>query len=395
MMRNIARTVVGVVLVLAVAWGGLWWYAQERLQAGIKGWIAQNTSNGAVQVTYDSIVQGRSPFAAEVTLINPRWSIQPAGASAPLTLSTPSFGLRIGVANPLVVHVDIARQILVGTPKGDVSVTYGSLDITEHLNSKALFDTRILPFRSFATTGSDLSILAGNGIVPVLHIGSFTEHGSLNPQAGLKDTAYAADLTLQDLSSPTLPVLMALAGKGTNVPFDNNIKEIGLSTTLSGPVPADWKQQFDAYQAAALGPDKNKILVQNLHNWASQGGTGTAGLTLAIGPSTLNVNGNVAFDANAQPNGTADITADHLDDFTATLTNAVPQLQQDISSAEAVLSPYLSTTAAGGQVLNAHVAYGTAGVLVNGERKADMPPLDWATLENPPAPAAQASGDGS
>jgi hypothetical protein len=188
---------------------------------------------------------------------------------------------------------------------------------------------------------------------------------------------------------------MALAGKGTNVPFGNNIKEIGFSAALSGPVPADWKQQIAAYRAAALGPDKNKIIVQNLHNWALQGGTGTAGLTLAIGPSTLNANGNLAFDANAQPNGTADITADHLDAFTATLTGAVPQLQEDISSAEAVLSPYLSTTAAGGQVLNAHVVYGKAGVLVNGARKADMPPLDWAALENPPAPAVQAPGDGS
>jgi hypothetical protein len=395
MMRSMARTVVGVVLILAVAWGGLWWYAQERLQAGIRGWIAQNTSNGAVQITYDSIVRGHSPFAADVTLINPRWSIQPAGASAPVTLSTPSFGLRIGVANPLVVHVDVARQILVGTPKGDISITYGSLDITEHLNPKALFDTGILPFRSFTTTASDMSLLAGNGIVPVLHIGSFAEHGSVNPQAGPKDIAYAADLTLQDLSSPTLPVLMALAGKGTNVPFDNNIKEIALSTTLSGPVPADWKQQIAAYRTAALGPDKNKILIENLHNWALQGGTGTAGLTLAVGPSTLNVNGNLAFDGTVQPNGTADITADHLDAFTATLTSAVPQLQGDISSAEAVLSPYLSTTAAGGQVLNAHVAYGKAGVLVNGERKADMPPLDWAALENPPAQAVQAPGDGS
>jgi len=395
MMRGMARLAAGVVLVLAVAWAGLWWYAQERLEAGINGWIAQTTSNGAVQITYDSIVQGHSPFAAEVTLVNPRWSIQPAGASAPLTFSAPSFGLRIDVTDPLVVHVDIARQLLASTPKGDISITYSSLDIAEQLNPQALFNTSIQPFRGFTSTASDINVLAGNGIVPVLHIGSYAEHGSVNPQAGVKDTAYAMDVTLQDVSSPTLPVLMALAGKGTKVPFDNNIKTIGITIALSGPVPADWQQQVAAYRAAAFGPDKNKIVVQNLHNWALQGGTATAELRLAVGPSTLNANCTLAFDANAQPNGATDITADHLDAFTATLTSAIPQLQQDISGAEAALSPYLSATAAGGQVLTAHVAYGKAGVLVNGARKADMPPLDWAALETPPAPAPQAPGDGS
>lgn len=395
MMRSMIRFVAAVVLVLAVAWGALWWYAQQRLQMGINGWIAQTTSDGAVQITYDSIVRGTSPLAAEVTLINPRWTFQAAGTNGPLTISAPSFGLRINAADPLVVHVDLAHQLLLGTPWGATSVTYGSLNIAERLNPQALFNTSILPFNGFTTTASDISVLAGNGIVAVLHIGSFAEHGSVNPQAGAKDIAYAGDITLQDISSPTLPVLMALAGKGTNVPFGNNIKQLSLSATLSGPVPADWKQQVAAYRAAALGPDKNKILVQGLHNWALQGGNATAGLALAVGPSTLSATGNLAFDTDAQPNGTADINADHLDAFTAELTSAIPQLQQNINIAEGVLSPYLSTTTAGGQVLTAHVAYGKAGVVVNGGRKADMPPLNWDRLENPPAPPAQAPGDGS
>lgn len=395
MMRSMTRLAAAVVLILAVAWGGLWWYAQERLQTGINGWIAQTTSDGAVQITYDRVIRGHSPLAAEVTLVNPRWSMQAANVSGPVTISAPSFALRIDVTNPLVVHVEMAHQVLVGTPWGATSITYDNLDIAEQLNPQALFNTSILPYRGFTTTGSNINVLAGNGIVPVLRIGSFAEHGTVNPQAGAKDTAYAADVTLQNITSPTLPVLMALAGKGTTVPFDNTIKEIGIAVTLSGPVPADWQKQIAAYRAAALGPDKNKILVQSLHNWALQGGTATARLTLAVGPSTLNANGNLAFDTNAQPNGTADINADHLDAFTAALTSAVPQLQEDIGSAEAVLSPYLSTTTTGGQVLTAHVAYGKSGVLVNGEKKADMPPLDWNALANPPPPAPQAPGDGS
>ena len=140
---------------------------------------------------------------------------------------------------------------------------------------------------------------------------------------------------------------------------------------------------------------RQELLIQAAHRWAAQGGNGKASLTLVVGPSTLNANGAVVFDANAQPSGTADISADHLDAFTAAITGAYPELAQNIAQIETELSPYLSATDTGGQVVNVHVVYGKPGVMVNGSRKADMPPIDWSTLENPPAPVAQAPGDGS
>jgi len=111
-----------------------------------------------------------------------------------------------------------------------------------------------------------------------------------------------------------------------------------------------------------------------------------------VGPSTLSADAAVQFDANVQPSGTADLTADHLDAFSAAVTAAYPQVQDNVNQIEAQLSPYLSTTDDGGQVLTIHLIYGSGAVSINGQKVSDMPPIDWDMLENPPA---QAAGDGS
>ena len=123
-----------------------------------------------------------------------------------------------------------------------------------------------------------------------------------------------------------------------------------------------------------------------------QGGKADGRLNLAVGPSTLNAGGDVSFDANAQPQGKADLTADHLDAFSAAITNAYPDAQNAVNEAQARLSPYLSSTDTGGQTLTMHVVYGIGAVNINGQKVSDMPPLNWDILENPPA---QAPGDGS
>ena len=70
MMRGIARLLLGIVVVLAVAWGGLWWYTEGRLHdmlatnAGLR-----NTDDGNSVVSYDSISKGTNPLAASATLL--------------------------------------------------------------------------------------------------------------------------------------------------------------------------------------------------------------------------------------------------------------------------------------------------------------------------------------
>jgi len=391
MMRGIARLLLGVVVVLAVAWGGLWWYTEGRLHdmlatnAGLR-----DTNDGSSMVSYDSITKGSNPLTASATLHNLRWSLSAPGEDTPSVISMAQVTVWIDAFNPLVMHLGLPNRIDVSTPRGVGSATFGSIAISMGLDPHALFNRKI-----YAVTGQTMAIHDINGLVagsfPVVHIDDIAGHETINAGAGPTQTALTAEDSIDGVSLPSALVMLA------HVPFGGKIAHIGFNMSFSGP--ADWAGLMQQLHTPQLSEqDKRKLVVQAAHNWAENGGNGKASMNVALGPSTLNAGGTVAFDANAQPNGTADVDANHLDAFTTSLINAYPQLQQSIVNIEAQLSPYLATTDAGGQVLNVQVAYGKPGVVVNGTRKADMPPLDWATLENPPAPVApvvQAPGDGS
>lgn len=391
MMRSMVRLAVGVVVVLAVVWGGLWWYIEGRLQDALAtNAMLRNTNDGSSVVSYDSITKGTNPLTASATLHNLRWSLRAPGDDATSVISLAQVTISIDAFNPLVMQFGLPNRIDVSTPKGAGAATFGSIAISMGLNPHALFNRQI-----YAVTGQIMAIHDINGLVagnfPFVHIEDITGHETVNAGAGANGTALAAEDSIDGIALP--PMLVAMA----HIPFGGKITHIGFSTTLSGPI--DWSGLMNQLHTPQLSQDdRQKIIIQAAHAWAAQGGSGKIGLSLAVGPSTLNANGSVLFDNNAQPSGTADAAADHLDALTAAITNAYPQVQQSVVNIEAQLSPYLTTTDAGGQMLNVHVVYGKPGVLVNGTKKADMPPLDWAKLENPPAPPApvvQAPGDGS
>jgi hypothetical protein len=179
-----------------------------------------------------------------------------------------------------------------------------------------------------------------------------------------------------------------------SIPFGGKITHLGLTLNVSGPLPANLSGLADQIRAAAQDPvAEQKVFMPVVHDWATQGGNGNFSLTTIIGPSTLTAGAAVKFDADVQPEGTADITANHLDQFTGAITNAYPDAQSDIAQAEAQLSQYLTTTSDGGQTLTMHVVYGSGAVNVNGEKVGPLPPVDWNTLENPP-PASDTPDNG-
>jgi hypothetical protein len=389
MMRGIARSAVGIVVVLAVAWGGLWWYVEGRLHDMLAASASmQNTSDGSSVISYDGISRGTNPLTASATLHNLHWSLLAPGEDTPSVIEAAQVTAWIDAFNPLVMHIGLPNRVDVATPRAGGSVTFETIAINAGLNPRALWDRNI-----YALTGQNLAIqnmnvLAGGGNFPLLHVDNIAGQETFNPGAGPSQTALAGQYSLDGVALS--PLFVALG----HVPFGGKITHLGFSVMLSGA--ADWTGLMDQLRSQDLSErDRGELVLHATHDWAAQGGNGKANLTLTLGPSTLNAAGAVAFDAKAQPSGTADVTADHLDALTSALINAYPQLQQSIVTLEAQLSPYLTTTDVGGQVLNVHIAYGKPGVLVNGERKADMPPIDWAALENPPAPVPQAPGDGS
>jgi hypothetical protein len=390
-MRTFIRLLLLLVIVLGAAWVALWWYAEGRMQAGIVNWANQTSATPNMKVSYDSIAHGTSPLAATVTLTNLRITVQTSADEQPVVVTLPSFAMEIDATNPLVVQEILPPQINFSGARGDGAITFGNVSISQHIDPQALFNPKIVPFRGADAAAGNINLLASGGSLMILHIDSYALHGVINRSAGAGQTAFSGNETFNGIA------LSPLLTKLGSVPFNGQIAQFGISMNIGGPVPAGWQNFFQQLNMLPVGDmaDRRKITLTAMHDWAAQGGSASLGITLDVGPSALNADASVNFDANVQPSGTADVTADHLDAFSSTVTGAYPQLQGTVSQIEAELSPYLSTSDADGQVLTIHLTYGSGAVNINGQKVTDMPPVDWNTLENPPAPPAQAPGDGS
>lgn len=393
MMRNLVRVLAGIVLVLAVLWGGTWWYVQERLRDGLLNYAARNnTEDGSNTLSYGSITTGTNPFTASAAMNDVRWTVKPPAPAAPMVITYAQTGLSIDMFNPLVLHLLFPNRLDISASQGSVSVTFGNSSGSARLDPRALFNRQVYPLTNWNDSAQDISVLA-DGAIEFLHIDGVSTTGSIHEAATPDQTALVAHESADNISLPHWVV------SKWQLPFDGKVNHLQFDLTASGP--CDWSALVQQISVPQLNThDKSKALLQAVHDWAAKGGNAKASLVLAIGPTTLNASTNVAFDSNAQPSGTANVTANHLDSFTAALTTAYPPLQQSIAGLEGRYSSYLTTNAADGQALNLHIAYSKDGVLVNGARVADMPPIDWNALENasvpdvaPPVP--QASGDGS
>jgi hypothetical protein len=378
-MRGIVKFLLSLIVGIAIIWVGFWWYAEARLQSGFQGWADQQAAAGW-KISYDSLKRGTSLTDAAINITNLSLT-PPAGTTGETaTFSLPTLALRIDALNPLVFHTDLPSKIsmAIGNNIG-VVINTGSIALSENLDPNTLFNRAAYPFRGGDLAASNIDILASEGSLLVLHIDSITSHADLNLQATSAGTAVSSQTAFDGI------VLSPLLTRIASIPFDGKVTHLAFAGTFSGPVP-DGLMNL-ASQIEAVPHDlaaQQQLIIPVIHKWASEGGSGKISLNLGIGPSTAQAAATVKFDANLQPNGTADLTADHLDQFTGAITNAYPQLQSNVVQAEAELTPYLTTTDQGGQSLGMHLTYGPAGVNINGQKVSDMPPTDWSTLENPP-----------
>jgi len=386
-MRAVIKFLLGLILVLAIAWVGLWWYAEGRLQNGFETWADTQAASGW-KITYTALNRGTSPMRALITVTDLTLTPPADAAGETGTITLPGMAFRIEALNPLVFHIDLPNKISVAVGQNiGLAINTSSIAITEALDPNALLNKAAYPFRGGDFSATNMDILASEGSLLVLHIDSISGHEDLNLGAGSADTA------LSSTASFTGIALSPLFTKVAQIPFNGQVSSLSFGVILSGPVPDNLRALAAQISAASAGDEaaQQKIIVPVVRKWASQGGSGSMSLGFTIGPSTAKADAAVKFDANLQPSGTADLSADHLDEFTAAITSAYPQVQDTISQAEAQLTPYLTTTSAGGQTLGMNATYGPPGVTINGTKVADMPPVNWDALENPPAaaPAAQ------
>lgn len=383
-MRVVVRTLLGLLAVLAVLWLGLWWWAEARMQDGMQNWLARFQPQSGVKISYDSISRGVSPLAASLTVSGLHYTVQPQdGSIGPFSMTFPSFVLRADIWDPLDLRFIFPSQVNIDTPRADVTVTFGSCEETGRIDLNALLKHEIDPFTSLTLAASDINVLASSGSLAILHIDSIDGLAKLNRQAGAGETAFSDEMTISNIALS--PLVTRLAA----IPFGGAISEFSAGFSLTGPIPADWQQFYARYNKVPVTdqPGHARLILQALHEWALRGGSADGSVKLVIGPSTLTAAGTAKFDSNAQPSGTASLTADHLDEFAGAIASAYPATQNAINNIQARLSPYLTSSQAGGQTLGLQVTYGKGSVTVNGQTS-PLPPLDWSKLENTPLPAS-------
>jgi hypothetical protein len=390
-MKNFARLLVLLLILVAASYLGLWWWAEGQMADALTQTVKNITANGLYTETDDGITRGTSPLTASATINNLRLTIQDPKIPQGITLTIPSVALFINASQPTLLNLTWPSQIGISTPKGDVAITFGSAVETATLDMHAVLNREPYPINSANFSATDVNVLASSGSLRVLHVDSISGSLSLNRDATAQQTAYQFSETFNNLA------LAPLITRIGSIPFNGTITQFGVAGAISGPVPADLMAIRS--QIMALPADdqagRSQLLLQAVHEWAAAGGHATGSTTLTIGPSTLNASGSVAFDQTAQPSGKADVTANHLDEFTGAITNAYPQTQDSISQAEAQFSPYLTSTDSGGQTLTLHITYGPNGVSLNGQPPTPMPPLNWDQLLAPPPAPAQGDGSGA
>lgn len=386
-MRRLIKWLIGIIILVILAWLGFWVYAEMRLKQLVTAEVDQINASSTQHLAYSKLATSSSPLVAGITLLNPHLEVNVDPTTPPITASAARIGAYINVWNPLTLHIDMPLKVVLGNPAEVGVLTFASAHITETLTPSVLIGNTQNPVAAGDAQLTGIDLLASNGSLPVAHIDSLTTQETMNAQANKNQTALAASDDIKNFSlSPLFTHMLSL-------PFNGTISHFSSFVTVSGPL--NWEQI--AQQSAKLQNDdqREQFLLKKTHEWAQAGGHAQGNLTLLVGPTHLLSDFTLGFDAQVQPEGKANITANHIGQFTNALVAAYPNLQGWATEAENLLSPYLSTTMQDGQVLAIHLNYGQTGVFVNGQKAEDMPFFDWNNLLNVTSQPAFAPGDGS
>lgn len=374
-MSKAIKWIVALVILLIVLWVAFWVYAQIQLRDVVQSKISTINSTGQEHVSYDRITTSSSPFVISVTLINPSLTKAAQNGAPPIQISTASIGASLSLFHPLTIREYLTPRIDVKIGENTGVVTFGDISSVNILRPSVWWGNTSNPIIQSDAQISNMQILGSNGSLSLVTIGNIQSHEIIGPS-----TTTAAQMAgFVKLSMDDLQVAPAFT-QMLRLPFGGEVKHLDMSFTLFGPLDA---AAIDKALNQAPSDQHLKIAVQTIKSWAAAGGHILATLNLDVGPSTLTANMATAFDKQSQPNGTVNVTANHLDQFTAALEAAYPNLQDKLTQMQSNLAPYLSTTTQGGQVLNMHTVFGQTGVVINGKQTSTTPvTINWDTLEN-------------
>lgn len=382
------------IILIIILWIAFWFYAENHLKQAVEANIAKINKSGVESVSYTGITTSSSPLVVSVKLVDPVLTIA-IPQKQPIIIRAPYAGATLSLLHPLTLTgmVPLRMDLLVG--QNQAAITFAHAVDINTLAPGVWWGDFSNPITHTQQDFSDIQLLGSNGSMALVRIDTLNIDETVHTQTTAQQSAVTIHVAMAGLqvAAPFTQLL--------RLPFNGEITQLNTAFTASGPF------DFVAFdkQFKQLAPqDRGKFLFTNLHQWASAGGHALWTMTLIMGPSTLNSALTLGFDKQAQPEGSLNVTANHLDQFSASLISAYPQATDQINQVQAQLAPYLTTTTEGGKVLGLHVVFNSNGSFVNGTRTENAPSepiIDWKTLETTgdlsgAAPAAPyAPGDGS
>jgi hypothetical protein len=370
-----------ILLVIVVSWLWAWNHAQSRMAALQRQWIekVQNENAGAV-ITYDGIVKGSNPFVAKVMTKNLRISMHlPTEGmdDPPFVIEPIDLTYSISLFSPTVMHVEIPQKITGASGDVDGTASFGAIKVTADIDPHNLYKADAYPVTGAHISAQNIDLSAEGNSIKLLHIDNRVEDESLAKTSSTAQTGLKLHFVLDGVAPGGW-----INSLSSNIPFNGALKHLGIDLAISGPT--DWEALAKQVEAAQNSDDTDvtDVMYQALYNWAQAGGSANAHVSIGVGPTTADASGNVAFDNAVQPSGTGSLNVTHLSELTDAIAQVWPDSADDTKKALDALGPYLSTSPTDGQGLNVNVVYGKPGVVLNGKKQADMPPLDWDAFKS-------------
>lgn len=372
-MRGFARFLVLLVVVVAIAYLGLWWYAEGRLEVGFRqGETALRQAGWTVR--HGAVARGSSPAAATLAVADLEMT-PPADGTAPRpTITLPNFGLAVRPASPFTLAVGLPLSWHVALSNGPAfTVAFAAISDLYRFDPNALLRHEPNPIRSTSFSATGMRIDSADTNFTLVSIATFTAEGTENPEAGTGATALSLRERMKGLALSPLFVTLG------HLPFAGKLAALSLDLDLSGPPIATPNQPmafpatgFDTVTEAAwhtAGPA--------LHQWAKAGGHGRFALAVDLGPLKARAAGGFAFDAKAQPTMRSKLDADGVGAFLGDIATAYPSTLGIVSTITAATAPYMTKTAGGSQHLAVDFALANGILTANGKKAAHVPPIDW------------------
>jgi hypothetical protein len=374
-MRGLFRFLILLIVVLAIAYLGAWWYVQGRMAEAFRA-QEQILRQAGWTVSHGATTRGTSPLAATFSVADLAVTPPATGMATP-RITLPNIMMRARITAPFTLDVVLPLAWQIEMSQGP-AFTLKFATISDHYNfdPNALFNHAPDPLRQADWNFTGMRMDSANTNFTLISVASFAGLLTRNPHADKNSTALTVHETLTGLALS--PIFVTLG----HLPFDGKLGALGIDAVLSGPqlapvdagtMPGD---ELAAWQT--IGPV--------IHDWAQAGGHGSFDLMVELGPLNAKTHGNFGFDSSVQPDGKATLVADGVGAFLGDIATAYPAAVGMISVLTAQTAPYMSKGAANAQRLT--VDFGLAGgvLTANGKNAATVPPVVWPIATAKAAP---------